>query len=399
MGRIEKTVFISYRRDNKGWALAVYQSLRDRGYDVFFDYQSINSGDFEQAIIQNIKGRAHFLLLLTPTALERCNNPEDWLRREIEIALKEKRNIVPLFLDGFSFSSAINSKYLTGNIAHLKNYNGLDVPSGFFDEAIEKLCQRFLNTPLNAVLHPMTNTAQRVVKNQIDAANQVSKINRNELAKTQQNNFKFAVLGADSSYLFCYNKYGYVSRGLPEGLIKIIREENADAHEFKSIALGTNSSYVYLGNFNGYAYSGIPNELANTIQKERANGSEFKSIALGSELSYVFFYGKNGYAYSGISNELGKIIKEKNEQGVEFISISLGPNGSYIFLYNFNGYAYKGIPKQLANTLDEKYSKGFEYKSVALGPDASYVFLFGQNGYSYRGIPDKLGSSIDELYG
>lgn len=98
MGRIERSVFISYRRTNLPWALAVYQNLSARGYDVFFDYQSINSGDFEQIIKGNIRARAHFLVLLTPTALERCKEPGDWLRQEIEIALAEQRNIVPLFL-------------------------------------------------------------------------------------------------------------------------------------------------------------------------------------------------------------------------------------------------------------------------------------------------------------
>jgi hypothetical protein len=52
-GRIEKTVFISYRRTNLPWALAIYQELTHHGYDVFFDYLSIPSGDFEKIIVEN----------------------------------------------------------------------------------------------------------------------------------------------------------------------------------------------------------------------------------------------------------------------------------------------------------------------------------------------------------
>jgi len=88
MQKIEKTVFISYRRTNVSWALAIYQYLTHQGYDVFFDYKSIASGDFEQIILANIKSRAHFLVILTPSALERCSEPNDWLRREIECALE-----------------------------------------------------------------------------------------------------------------------------------------------------------------------------------------------------------------------------------------------------------------------------------------------------------------------
>ncbi len=65
MLRVEKTVFISYRRTSKFIALSIYQHLTSQGYDVFFDYNSIHSGDFEQNIFANITARAHFIVLLS----------------------------------------------------------------------------------------------------------------------------------------------------------------------------------------------------------------------------------------------------------------------------------------------------------------------------------------------
>ena len=62
----------------------------------------LKSGDFETVILENIRARAHFLVLLTPSALERCDDRYDWLRRELEAALENRRNIVPLLLEGFS---------------------------------------------------------------------------------------------------------------------------------------------------------------------------------------------------------------------------------------------------------------------------------------------------------
>lgn len=92
MSRIEKTAFISYRRSGgSAWALAVSQNLTHHGFDVFFDYEGIASGDFQQVILDNIRARAHFLVLLTPSALERIDQRDDWLRREIETALKHRR--------------------------------------------------------------------------------------------------------------------------------------------------------------------------------------------------------------------------------------------------------------------------------------------------------------------
>jgi hypothetical protein len=45
---LEKTVFLSYRRTNIPWAVAIFQNLTQNGFDVFFDYFDIASEDFER---------------------------------------------------------------------------------------------------------------------------------------------------------------------------------------------------------------------------------------------------------------------------------------------------------------------------------------------------------------
>ncbi|MDQ6700276.1 MAG: toll/interleukin-1 receptor domain-containing protein, partial [Acidobacteriota bacterium] len=170
MERIEKTVFLSYRRTNIPWALAIYQNLTANGYDVFFDYNGIASGDFERVILGNITARAHFLVLLTPSALERCGDPGDWLRREIEASLDSQRNVVPLMLEGFDFGTPSIASQLTGTLAALKKYNGLSIPPEYFMEAMGRLRDRFLNVPLNAVLHPVSASARQAATQQKEAA-------------------------------------------------------------------------------------------------------------------------------------------------------------------------------------------------------------------------------------
>ena len=170
MARIEKTVFISYRRKDVYTALAVYENLKNQGYDVFFDYRSISSGDFEQIITSNIRARAHFLLILTPTALDRSNEPGDWLRREIELAIDEKRNIIPLFFKGFRFDVPSVSEKLTGRLKNISRYNGLNVHEDYFDEAMRRLRTQYLNEPLDTVLHPVSNEVQEVVNEEKLAA-------------------------------------------------------------------------------------------------------------------------------------------------------------------------------------------------------------------------------------
>src|SRR5262245_16189473 len=153
MARMEKTVFISYRRTDESWALAIFQDLTQHGYDVFIDYDGIASGKFAAVILENIRARAHFLILLTPTALERSSDPEDWMRREIEAALDSRRNIVPLMLAGFDFGTPATASQLTGKLAVLKEYNGLPIPAGFFSEAMGRLRNKFVNVRVDAVLH------------------------------------------------------------------------------------------------------------------------------------------------------------------------------------------------------------------------------------------------------
>jgi hypothetical protein len=166
MGRIEKTVFISYRRTDEPWALAVFQHLTQHGYDVFIDYDGIASGKFETVILENIRARAHFLVLLTPTALERCADPDDWMRREIEAALETRRNIVPLMLERFDFGAPAVASQLTGKLAALKQYSGLPVPEGYFPQAMERLRSKFLNVSVDTVLQPASPSARQTAAEQ-----------------------------------------------------------------------------------------------------------------------------------------------------------------------------------------------------------------------------------------
>lgn len=163
-GRIDKTVFISYRRTNSYQALAIYQQLTALGYDVFYDVESLRGGDWKQAILENIRARAHFLIVLTPSAVERFNEPDDIMRLEIETAMQTKRNIIPLFFDDFDFRAA--SPHLTGLLANLSAYNGLNVPTQYFKYAMQALHEQRLQQDIDTILHPASTQAQRYADQQ-----------------------------------------------------------------------------------------------------------------------------------------------------------------------------------------------------------------------------------------
>jgi tetratricopeptide (TPR) repeat protein len=202
MELVQKTVFLSYRRTNVSWALAIFQNLTQHGYDVFYDFMSIGSGDFESVIVENIKARAHFLVLLTPSALEHCDNPADWLRREIETALDSKRNIVPLMLEGFDFGTPQIVTHLTGKLAEVAHYNALPITPAFFLEALERLRSRYLNVPLSAVLHPPSVTAQTAATEQKAAAIEAPPVQEVELTAEQLFERGFTAVDIDEQLRF-----------------------------------------------------------------------------------------------------------------------------------------------------------------------------------------------------
>src|SRR6266852_4761556 len=103
MERIEKTVFLSYRRTNISWALAVFQNLTQHGYDVFLDYNGI-AGDFERVVLENITARGHFLVLLSPSALSVATIRQIGCEGKWRLLWRE-RNIVPLMLEGFDLGT------------------------------------------------------------------------------------------------------------------------------------------------------------------------------------------------------------------------------------------------------------------------------------------------------
>jgi tetratricopeptide (TPR) repeat protein len=223
MARVEKTVFISYRRTNAPWALAIVQNLTHHGYDVFFDFNGIASGDFESVILENIRSRAHFVILLTPSALERCGDPGDWLRREIEEALAIKRNIVPLMLEGFDFGTPSIANQLTGKLEALKSYNALNVPADYFTEAMGRLRQHYLNVPLKAVLHPASLPAQRATKRQQVAADTAPKVLEKELTAQQWFERGFDTKDLDEKVRF----YSQAIRLKPDFAVAFVNRGNA----------------------------------------------------------------------------------------------------------------------------------------------------------------------------
>ena len=135
-------IFISYRRDGGEYTAKILRDhLQDAGYRTFFDVESLRSGNFNTKLYSVIDECTDFLLVLSPGALDRCKNEDDWVRREVEYALEKGKNVIPVMLRGFSFPDT-----LPPSLEPLRYRNGLEANSQFFDAFLQQLKGKFLQT-------------------------------------------------------------------------------------------------------------------------------------------------------------------------------------------------------------------------------------------------------------
>lgn len=128
-------IFISYRRDGgEDLAGRISDKLTGLGYQVFYDVESMRSGKFNTQIYAAIEGCEDVLLILPPRGLDRCKDPNDWVRLEIEHAIRCGKNIIPVMMRGFEFPAD-----LPDSIASVQTYEGVKAVPEYFNAVIDRV--------------------------------------------------------------------------------------------------------------------------------------------------------------------------------------------------------------------------------------------------------------------
>lgn len=132
-------VFVSYRRSNGSQLASLLKvHLQLRGFTVFIDVERLEAGKFDNNLLQSIRQAKHFLLVLTPSALDRCkhdNEQKDWVHREIVAALQSQCNIVPI-TDNFMWPEP---EELPEDMRAVCHFNGVRWIHDYQDACVEKL--------------------------------------------------------------------------------------------------------------------------------------------------------------------------------------------------------------------------------------------------------------------
>ena len=139
-----RRVFISYRRlGGAPTARLIQKELTTHGYRSFLDVEDLGPMDFEARLMLEIKNAEHFIVVLSPGALDGCSKDGDWLRREIAFALSENKNVVLVLMPGFIVPPESS---LPEDIRALVKRNGVEYSHTYYSACVQKLLSFVGNT-------------------------------------------------------------------------------------------------------------------------------------------------------------------------------------------------------------------------------------------------------------
>jgi formylglycine-generating enzyme required for sulfatase activity len=135
-------VFLSYAKEDRGMANAIYLVLRDQGHRVFFDRTDLPAGEeFHNRIRLAIEGSHLFIFLLSAKAIDK----QSYTLSELEVAEKARIKLLPVALDDVDFATIPESlKAVTiyrsdGNIAASVGAEVSRIGAGFHRKRLQQI--------------------------------------------------------------------------------------------------------------------------------------------------------------------------------------------------------------------------------------------------------------------
>lgn len=154
-------LFISYRHKDLAFAQQIANQLRTciNGY-LFFDERSIDQADFEKSILTHLRQSDVVVVIVTENtfAPERIKQTDDWIRREIQEALRLNKDIIPICIN----TSLPLAYQLPFDMQGLTRMNALDFYFGqhLFEASMQRLIDlinRIAGTQGSSVLAKTTS--------------------------------------------------------------------------------------------------------------------------------------------------------------------------------------------------------------------------------------------------
>nr|AUN37584.1 TPR repeat protein [uncultured bacterium] len=350
-------VFISYRQAKSAkLAHRLYDDLTRHGFDVFLDVVSLENGKLDKIIMNQIAARAHFLSLLSPGSLERCSDPEDMVRREIEEAIRLERNIVPVLSDNVNFYKE------TGHLSETyckeyRRYMGVSLTLKDFPSGIEKL-RSFLKEPnYDVKITPTPAAERREVEKRVAEVARYPAPSEAELTAEEHTNRGYGYY-LEGNLERAYLDFNEAIRLNPKDPISYynrgnVRQDKGDidgAIADMDYALKLNPKFADGYNNRGYAY-----QIKGNLKKAMSDYDQ--AIKLDPRNSAA--YSNRGGAKL-TKNDNGGAIKDFDQ------SIRFNPNNS-------NPYHGRGVARRKKR--DRKGALSDFQEALRLNPNASGTYF------------------------
>ncbi len=145
----DSDVFISYRRKGADvLAKLLYETLRSKKYSVFYDFESLSSGEFLEAILAAVRRAKDVIVILTKDCLARCCDEKDTMFREICEAIEYNKKITLIFTEDFETPSEQELAKYPEQIEKLLKYQGYRINIEHYDNTLNKICDGFASKPI-----------------------------------------------------------------------------------------------------------------------------------------------------------------------------------------------------------------------------------------------------------
>lgn len=175
----EFDIFICYRRsDGSDKARILNSYFKEKGFRTFLDYDSLTGERFDERIEQAIKDSSVFIMVLTPDFFARCNQEGDWVRKEIDVALRSNKIIIPIDFNGnfIGFPDYLDEHFKMLIGAHCFERVYMD---STFEPCMEHLLDRRIRPYILREEKTLSSTEQARLENQkqkTENGNQVLKV-------------------------------------------------------------------------------------------------------------------------------------------------------------------------------------------------------------------------------
>lgn len=136
-------IFISYRRGGgEVMARLVYELLKSRNYNVFFDHQTLTSGEYDKKLLHIIKNCKDFIVIFSEDCFKVEGESGAYYMKEIKCAIESGVNILPLMIDGYQEPSEdIIKGYADPNtVRKIKGFHGKKIQVDGIDGIIDEIC-------------------------------------------------------------------------------------------------------------------------------------------------------------------------------------------------------------------------------------------------------------------